>query len=394
MRQPCSNSPPTFSLLEGGPTYRILMRLRLLERNRPRISRRAVALSLISWAPLLLLTAVQGLAVGTTVHIPFLYDFAAYTRFLVAMPLLVFAEAIIGPRLAHAADHFFTNGIVRNEDYVAWDEAAEDAIKLRDSALGEGVVLVFAYLGALGFIWYFESQVSTWRALTANSGREFTLAGWWYGLVSIPIFQFFLYRWFFRLLIWSRFLWRISRLNLALVPAHPDRAGGLGFLGESHSAFAIIAFAVGAVLSGIFGSELVFENIPIQSLKIPIATVGVLLLILFEGPLLVFAPRLRNLKRKGLMDYGALATEYTRQFHDRWIGGNRPESEPLMGSADIQSLADLGNSFELVERMRIVPFDGRAVITLALAFLIPMLPLLLIVMPLDEVLKTLLKVVA
>src|SRR5262245_15979271 len=394
MREPRSTGPSPFSLPDGGPTYQILLRLRLLEEDRPRISRRAVALTLLAWVPLLVLTAIQGAALGNRVRIPFLYDFAAYTRFLVAMPLLVIAEAMIGPRLAQAAAHFFTNGIVRNEDYAMWDGAAEDAIKLRDSALGEGVVLVFAYLGALGFIWYFESQVSTWRALTTHSGRGFTLAGWWYGLVSIPIFQFFLYRWFFRLFIWSRFLWRISRLNLALVPAHPDRAGGLGFLGESHSAFAIIAFAVGAVFSGIFASELVFENIPIQSLKIPIATVGVLLLILFEGPLLVFALLLRNLKRRGLMDYGALATEYTRQFHDRWIGGNRPESEPLMGSADIQSLADLGNSFELVKRMRIVPFDGRAIIMLALAFLVPMLPLLFTVMPLDELLKTLLKVIA
>jgi len=117
-------------------------------------------------------------------------------------------------------------------------------------------------------------------------------------------------------------------------------------------------------------------------------------LILFEGPLLVFALRLRNLKRRALMDYGALATEYTRQFHDRWISGNRPESEPLMGSADIQSLADLGNSFELVKRMRIVPFDGRAIIMLALAFLVPMVPLLLTVMPFNELLQTLLKVIA
>src|SRR5262249_25969833 len=156
-----------------------------------RISRRAVALSFIAWVPLLVLTTIQGLALGNRVRIPFLYDFAVYTRFLVAMPLLVFAEAMIGPRLVQAAAHFFTNGIVKNEDYAAWDDAARDAIKLRDSPLGEGVVLVLAYLGAIGFIWYFESQVSTWRALVTNSGRGFTLAGWWYGLVSIPIFQFF-----------------------------------------------------------------------------------------------------------------------------------------------------------------------------------------------------------
>jgi hypothetical protein len=383
-----------FSLVDGGPTYRIMMRLRLLERDRPKIHRRAVVLSLIAWVPLLVLSSMQRLAVGTAVSIPFLYDFAAYSRFLLAMPLLVFAEVMIGPRLAEAASHLISTGLVQKVDYPTFDDAARDAVRLRDSRVGEAVVLVSAYLGAFLLIWQFEGQGSTWRALVTGSGRRFTLAGWWYVLVSIPIFQFFLYRWLFRLFIWSRFLWRISKLNLGLVPAHPDRAGGLGFLGESHSAFAIITFAGGAVLSGIFCAEVIFEKVPIETLKIPIISMVVLIVILFEGPLLFFAPRLRKIKRKGLLDYGALATEYTRQFHDKWVNGNRPQDEPLVGSSDIQSLADLGNSFEIVHRMRIVPFDGRATIMLVLAFLIPMLPLLMTVMPMDEIVKTLLKLVA
>ena len=107
-----------------------------------------------------------------------------------------------------------------------------------------------------------------------------------------------------------------------------------------------------------------------------------LILIVFLSPLLVFSPKLFEVKRKGLLEYGALANEYTQSFERKWIRREAPGGEPLLGSADIQSLADLGNSFEIVRKMRPVPFDLWTVIfPMVAAAAIPFLPLVLTVFP-------------
>jgi hypothetical protein len=110
-----------------------------------------------------------------------------------------------------------------------------------------------------------------------------------------------------------------------------------------------------------------------------------LILIIFLSPLLVFSPKLFETKRKGLLEYGALAGYYVRDFHRKWIRGETPEGEALIGSADIQSLADLGNSFEIVRKMRPIPIDLNTLISLAGPAVAPLLPLLLTVLPMDEI---------
>jgi hypothetical protein len=72
------------------------------------------------------------------------------------------------------------------------------------------------------------------------------------------------------------------------------------------------------------------------------------------------------------------------------LRGGAPADEPLVGSADIQSLADIGNSFEVVRTMRIVPFTKEAILQLAVVAAAPMAPLLLTMMPFEELLKKLL----
>jgi hypothetical protein len=81
-----------------------------------------------------------------------------------------------------------------------------------------------------------------------------------------------------------------------------------------------------------------------------------------------------------------------REFDDKWIGGAAPDGEPLMGSADIQSLADLGNSYEIVRSMRTVPFTRDAVIQLGVITLLPVAPLLLTMVSLEELLKRLFQI--
>ena len=378
------------SVVEGGPLDRLQLRLGLMKLQRPLIVRRAVAFALIAWLPLLILSALQGLLLRN-VKIPFLYDPSPHTRFLLSVPLLIVAEVVIGPRIVAAAGHFITAGLIPEDRYQDFDAAIVDAIRLRDSTLAESVILAITYLGAFISIRYLSATVSTWQSVVSESGFRFTLAGYWNALVSIPIFQFLTYRWLWRTFIWCRFLRRVSKLDLQLIPTHPDQAGGLGFLGETHRLYAVFIFAYAATASAVACREVLFDKVPIQTYKIPVAALTILMLLLFLGPLFMFAPILLRTRRRALHEYSTLACEIGRLYQQKWVKGVNSAHESLLSTGDNTSLANYSHDYELVDRMRVFPFEPRAAVALALAGLIPMVPLLATVMPMEEIFKLVLK---
>lgn len=220
-----------------------------------------------------------------------------------------------------------------------------------------------------------------------------TAAGFWYVFVSIPILQFILLRWYVRLFIWYRFLWQVSRIPLNLIPTHPDRAGGLGFLGSIAYTLGPILFAQGAMLGGLFASRVLYHGENLLSFKLPAAGFVAFFVFVIFGPLLMFAPQMSGTRRKGLADYGLLAQRYVGGFQEKWILGHGTSSGELLGTGDIQSLADLGNSYAVVQEMRIVPFGLKDVSRLAAATAAPMVPLLLLVWSPEEVLMRVMKTV-
>jgi len=377
------------SVIEGGPLDRLQRRLGLMKLEAPLIVRRASVFSLVAWLPLLILSALQGTLL-TNVKIPFLFDPSAHIRFLFSVPLLIVAEVVIGPRIVAATSHFITAGLIREDRYPDFDAAIVDGLRLRDSTLAEAAILAITYFGAFVSIRFLSPTVSTWHALVTESGHRFTLAGYWYALVALPIFQFLVYRWLWRTFIWCRFLRQASKLDLELVPTHPDQAAGLGFLGETHRLFAIFIFAYAATASAIAGREVLFDRVSIQSYKIPITALVVVMLLIFLGPLFMFAPILLRTRRKGLHEYSTLACKLGRLYDRKWVKGN-PLGESLLSTPDNTSLANYSHDYELVDRMRVFPFEPRTAVALALAGLIPMVPLLATVMPMDEIFKLLLK---
>jgi hypothetical protein len=362
-----------------------------MKQQAPRIVRRATIFALIAWLPLLILSALQGVATRN-VKIPFLYDPAAYSRFLLAVPLLIIAEVVIGPRIAAATSQFIKSELILERQYPDFDAAIANGLRLRDSVLAELIILAITYLGAFEAIRIFSSGVSSWNSLVSGLEYRFTLAGYWYALVSIPIFQFLVYRWLWRAFIWYQFLWRVSKLDLQLVPTHPDRAAGLGFLGEANRLFAILILAYAATASGVLAREVLFEKVPVQTFKIPIAAFVAITLVLFLGPLFMFAPALLATRRRGLHEYSTLGAKIGRLYHQKWVMEINPTDDSLLSTSDNTSLANYSRDYELVNQMRIFPFEPRTVIVLALAGLIPMVPLLATVMPMEQIFRLLLKV--
>jgi hypothetical protein len=176
-------------------------------------------------------------------------------------------------------------------------------------------------------------NAATWYATPSVEGLKLSFAGMWYAYVSLPLFQFLLIRWYFRIFIWIRFLWQISRIELSLVPTHPDRVGGLGFLSTMVYAFALLAVAHGALLAGNLANRIFYLGATLPVYKIEIVVVVIFLLCVVLGPLLMFAPQLAQVKRTGLREYGTLAERYVREFDAKWLRGSAPADEALVGAA-------------------------------------------------------------
>jgi len=173
-------------------------------------------------------------------------------------------------------------------------------------------------------------------------------------------------------------------MDLRLIPIHPDLAAGLGFLSPAQAKYGIIVFAVSSVIAAKIGEEILYGGASLLDYKIIIGGYVVMMLIVLLAPLLVFTPKLLMVKRRGLFEYSALGNEYTEAFDRKWIRKEVPEGEPLLGSSDIQSLADLGNSFQFVRNMRAFPIDRNSILPIVVATVLPMLPLVLTVYPFDE----------
>ena len=383
--------PADFSLVLGGPLYQLFRRSHLSGDALELVRQRIIVISLFAWLPLLLLSAVEGHALGGSAAVPFLLDVEVHIRFLVVVPLLIAAELVVHQRMRFVVQQFLDRNLIPESAMTRFDAAIASAFRLRNSVLAEVLLIAFVYVVGVLLVWrqYTALATATWYAVPTVSGLQLSLSGMWYGYVSLAIFQFLMLRWYFRLFIWMRFLRQVSRIDLSLVPTHPDRVGGLGFLANTVYAFTPLAVAHGAVVAGLIANRIFYLGAALPDFKVEIAVIVVFLLCIVLGPLLVFAPQLAQAKRTGNREYGTLAERYVREFDAKWLRGGAPADEPFVGSGDIQSLADLGNSFEVVRTMQIAPITRDAILRLAAATLVPIVPLLLTMMPLEELLKTL-----
>jgi hypothetical protein len=149
-----------------------------------------------------------------------------------------------------------------------WPQRCGGATRLSPRCLiglvyGVGVLLVWRHYVAL--------DTATWYAVLAGEQLQRSLAGLWYGYVSLPIFQFMLLRWYFRLFIWARRLWQVSRLELSLVSTHLDRAGGLGFLSSIVYAFTPLLLAQRTLYAGMTANRIFFLGAKLPEFMIDVA---------------------------------------------------------------------------------------------------------------------------
>jgi hypothetical protein len=382
-----------FSLVLGGPLYQLLLRSRLVRPPLGKLGWRIGVITALAWLPLVPLTILGGRLAGGA-PIPFLYDFEVQARLLFSLPLLILAETAVYVRMRALTAQFVERQIITENVRPAFNMAISSAMRLRDSLAPEIAILLLVVLAGPS-IWQTSLALhsNTWHATSTGSGAGLSLAGRWYAFVSVPVFQFILLRWYYRIFIWCRFLFQVSRLDLNLVPTHPDRSCGLGFLGTVASAFAPLLIAHSALVAGFIANRILYEGAKLPNYKFEISGLTVLLLIIVLGPLCVFTPGLNRARVAGLRTYGRLASDYVVSFAGKWTRGAMPAGEPLVGSADIQSLADLDSSFAIVREMRLAPFGRETVLRLILYIVLPFGPLVLTMFSLEELIKRLINIV-
>ncbi|HZS96418.1 MAG TPA: hypothetical protein VFA40_06550 [Terriglobales bacterium] len=384
--------PNDFSLVLGGPIFQFFRRSHLAGEGLELLHRRLLMITAVAWLPLLLLAAL-GRSAGNLGRLSFLHDVEVHIRFLIALPVLIAAELIVHSRLRVVVRNFVDRSLVLPQDLPRFHDAIKSAVRLRNSIPLEIGLLFFVYPLSL-WLWNrrIALDVSTWYA---NPGGRWhlTLAGIWYVFVSIPLLRCILLRWYMRLFIWFRLLWHVSRINLNLIPTHPDRAAGLAFLGKSAYAFGPLLFAQGVMLAGLVAERVLYRGESLVSFKVQIVGFVVFFVLAILGPLLMFTPQMARAKRKGLGDYGLLSQHYVESFEQKWVHRPPASTEELLGSGDIQSLADLGDSYAMVRDMRAVPFWLEDISRLAAATAAPLLPLLLTIFSPEELVTRVLKVV-
>jgi hypothetical protein len=384
-------APQDFSIVLGGPLFQVLRRAHLSGDALELIRQRIIIIIALAWLPLLLLSIVEGHALGGGVAIPFLMDMEVNVRFLVALPLLIYAELVVHERMRPVIRQFHDRHLIPESAEPRFDAAIVRVLGLRNSVLAEIALIIFVYVVGVTLFWrhYVAVSATTWYATPSDQGLRFSLTGIWYGYVSLPLFQFLLMRWYYRICLWAYFLWRVSRIGLSLIPTHPDRVGGLGFLANFAYAFTPLALAHGAVLTGPIANRIFYLKATLPEFKIEIAVVVAFVLLVVFAPFFVFSAQLARTKRAGLREYGTLAERYVREFDAKWLRGGAPRDEPLVGSADVQSLADLANSFDVVKTMRLAPITRDALLRLVGSTLAPVVPLALTMMSPEELLKKL-----
>jgi len=374
-----------FSVAPCGPLDRLIARAGLKGEAPSRLLLRASLPALVVWVPLALLAWLRPAAEGAPT-LGFLQDLATHVRFLVFVPLLIVVEASIGRRTRLVVAQFAQAGIVTVPDRARFQALLRRASRAVDSTAAEAIIAALAVVFVTSAVRSLASDgMLFWSEQAGPDGVRLSAPGWWYAIGSV-LPPFLLLRWAWRYAVWCWLLQRLSRLDLRLAATHPDLAGGLGFVGFGHTAFAGLAFAVSCLVAGAVGTRVLHEGAALATYQWPLAAYVVIAIAIGIAPLVVFWRPMRIARETGMVEYGTFASRYAQEFHARWIDAGAGK-EPLEASGDVQGLADIGGGFERVYAMRPLPVTLKTAAAFAAAAAAPMLPLLLAVMPLRDLLK-------
>jgi hypothetical protein len=352
-----------FSLFEGDWLTRLFARAGLGGGRIRQIAGRCLLVFSLTWVPMALLALFTGHASTRIEGSNFFADFAAYAQFVIAVPLFLIAERIVSRSTREAAEHFVDSGLVAESDRAEVNQAHRETARLRTSGTAEIICVILACVLAAATIFpeIRAAGMRTWHVFSADDGtRTLTWPGAWAMVIALPILNYIWIRLAWKIVIWTQYLRRMSRLRLALAAAHPDLTGGLGFISGVQARFAVVLFAYGVSnVAAVIGYKIVIEHASPRLPPVwgPAAGFVIVAPLLFLAPLLMFSRQLHWTKQRAVARCREVARLHAIGFEDEWLYG-QPAAPPDL--ADPGVLNHLAAIFERLERMRIVPFDWRS----------------------------------
>lgn len=351
---------------------------------------RILVLSGIAWLPLVVLTLIEGTFITDDITIPFVKDVVPYVRGLVIIPLLVMADNVIEPMMSRIVRYLRVSGIVPESEQERLHSAVDRMAYLMNIKWIQLIIVTLAILVSWWLrtdyvdMWK-EENVTSWALQLKGDEVDETMAGLWFLFVTSPLVTFLFYRWIWRYIAWTIFLYRVSRLKLELYASHTDLAGGLGIFGGGQSLFGVVFLVMATMISSQLANNLLYEGEALIDVRLVVLVFIICSVIVIEAPLLFFTRKLFNLKRRALAEYGALQHRISGDFHHHWI---TDENKKLVDSMQPSAMADYSAVYEIVSSMRIVPLNPRVIVVLAVVLLLPFLPLALTEQSILEVLQT------
>lgn len=379
------------SLVRNDLLFRVQRAVGLIPATGLGVGRRAIALALFAWLPIAVWAFVAGRALpGQQAAEPLLQHFGVTVRCLVAIPLLVIGEAVAHALTMHLIPHFVRSGLVSEADRPHFRAILSGVARLRDQSLP------WILIGGAVVAWMALSPPHagqhelTW-AESGDGHSGFGFGGIWFLYVVRPIFTALLLAWVWRLALLLLLMSRIAKLDLGLVPTHPDRCAGLGFLESLPAVFSAVVLAASAVLASRWAHDVLYHGVDVKSLGAPAGVFVVAMLLLFLSPLLAFGSKLRVAKRDALLDYGALVGRHGRGVHQRWIEGRTLADDGLLSAPELGPVADTAALYESVSQMRGAPIGKPSLLVIALPAILPLLAVVAIQIPIKDILVKLLK---
>lgn len=291
--------------------------------------------------------------------------------------------------------HFIEGGLIADEDHGRYEALVASTRRLVMTRWADAAIVIVAYVvTAVRSPQLYPSDVSTWVAPISDGTAHVSLAGWWRTMISQPLLQALLGIWLWRVLLWTRLLHQTSQLPLRLIAAHPDLLGGLRFTLMPIRGFAVVAFAIGALCAGSVAESVIVDGQPLWTFRFQIVAQVLAVLVIFAGPVVVWVQPLKRLQGWGTLHYGRLASEMGRAFQQRWFADGREADANALEAPDFSATTDLYSIATNVRRLNIRVLDMKAVMPLVAATLLPYLPIVFAVMPLDDILKSALKAIA
>ena len=352
---------------EGGLLHRLEAVARLTSLQRQIVT----ALSII-WLPVVVLGLATEALTGEPE--PIIRDVSLHVRALVATPVLLILDHMFPTACRNTLEQLVVQGFVPVSQEPRFELLLRRAARLATAMLPELVFALLAFALGVAALW---GMVPVGNL---NRAERFSAAQIWYVLVDFPFFQFLFWRALWRWAIWARILLGLSRMELALVPAHPDRRAGVQFLSlPSFDYCAMMLFAVSSVLCAEWRGTLTFETF--ESFEPVLVTFAAVAILLAFGPLFCFTPPLMRARRAGLTESAAVASAFSRRFRREWLEPRDPDSLPT----DLMPLVNITEIYRQTAQ-RVIPilFDVRDLVFLLVATLLPVGAVMLIYIPVED----------